>query len=47
VAAQQEARKSAIFLEMVQGILTKMHDLLTDGDIRAKRALVSEVVATI
>ena len=47
LAAQREARESAIFLEMVQGMPTKMHDTLTDGDIQAERALLSKVIARI
>jgi len=47
LAAEQEARESAIFLEVVQGMPTKMHDTLTDGDTQAKRALLSKVVTRI
>jgi len=44
---QQEERKAAISLEMVQDMLTKMHDTLTDGGLQAQRALLSKVVARI
>jgi hypothetical protein len=47
LVAQQEARAAAISLEMVQDMLTKMHDTLTDGDLQAKRAFLSKVVARI
>jgi hypothetical protein len=44
LVAQQEAHAAAISLEMVQDMLTEMHDTLTDGDLQAKRALLSKVV---
>jgi site-specific DNA recombinase len=47
LVAQQEDRAPAISLEMVQDMLTKMHGTLTDGDLQAKRALLSKVVARI
>ena len=47
LAAQQEARAAAVSLEMVQDMLTKTHNTLTDGDLQAKRALLSRVVARI
>jgi hypothetical protein len=41
---QQEAHQATISLEMVRGMLTEMHGTLTDGNLQAKRALLSKVV---
>lgn len=44
LALQQEAHQATISLEMMCGMLTEMHGTLTDGNIGAKRALLSKVV---
>jgi site-specific DNA recombinase len=44
LAMQQEAQQATITLEMVRGMLTEMHGTLTDGNLQAKRALLSKVV---
>ena len=44
---QQEARELAISPEMIESTLTPMRETLIEGDIRAKRALLSKVVAKI
>jgi hypothetical protein len=44
LAIQQEAHQVTISLEMVRGMLTEMHGTLTDGNLQAKRALLSKVV---
>ena len=44
LAMQQEAHQATISLEMVRGMLTEMHGTLTDGNLGAKRALLSKVV---
>jgi hypothetical protein len=44
LAVQQEAHQATISLEMVRGMLTEMHGTLTDGNLQAKRALLSKVV---
>jgi uncharacterized protein YhaN len=44
---QQEARELAISPEMIESTLTPMREILIEGDMRAKRALLSKVVAKI
>ena len=44
LAMQQEAHQATTSLEMVGGMLTEMHGTLTDGNLQAKRALLSKVV---
>jgi len=44
LTVQQEAQQVTISLDLVRGMLTGMHGTLTDGNLQAKRALLSKVV---